>query len=81
MNCAAAGVSWTSTYVGMGFNGDMMTEASCLTQYMLSLYYAMATLVTSGLVMGMHPTTWLEVLPFIFYFFCLFGQHQLTNIS
>ena len=45
----------------MGFNGDMMTSGSCVTQYMMSFYWVQATLVTNGLVAGMMPTNFLEV--------------------
>ena len=53
--------SWINTYIGLGFNGDIMFEGPCVLQYMLSLYWVLATLVTNGLVLGMYPTTWLEV--------------------
>lgn len=58
---SGSGTSWINTYVGLGFKGNMLTDGDCVTQYMLSLYWVLATLTTNALIMGMYPTTWLEV--------------------
>ena len=60
---ADGGRSWITTYIGLGFSGDLLTEGDCVTQYMLSLYWVLSTLVTYDLLSGMFPTTWLEVRP------------------